>query len=241
MKLDILAFGAHPDDVEFSCSGSLIKATKRGRKVGIITLTRAELGTRGDVKLRAEEFDKAAKIIGAEVHFSMGMPDGHITVTNDSKLMVIKAIRTYQPTIILLPYWDDRHPDHVNTSKMIQETAFLAGLKRIETGQDSFRPAQLIYYMSAWEFRPDFLIDISAEIEQKKQAILAYSSQVYNKSYNRPNEDETFISSPQFWDILLTRAAYYGQKIGKKYAEPFKIKGIVEVHDLVESFGDKIF
>ena len=127
MKLDILAFGAHPDDVEFSCSGTLIRAVKRGRKVGIITLTRAELGTRGDVQLRAKEFDKAAEIIGADVHFSMELPDGHLTVTNETKIKVIKEIRTYQPTIILLPYWDDRHPDHVNTSKIIQEAAFLAG------------------------------------------------------------------------------------------------------------------
>ena len=241
MKLDILAFGAHPDDVELSCSGTLIKSVKSGFTVGIITLTRAELGTRGDVDLRAKEFDRAAKIIGTKVHFSLSLPDGQLAPTQEAKLTVLKEIRNYQPTLILLPFWEDRHPDHVNASQIIQEAAFLSGLKRIETGQPAYRPAQLIYYMAAWEFEPDFVIDISDEIEEKKRAILAYSSQVHNQSYQRQDEEETFISSPQFWDFIMARAAFYGHRIGKKYAEPFKIRGIMEVKDLLKTFGENIF
>lgn len=241
MKLDVLAFGAHPDDVELSCSGTLIKAIKKGAKVGIITLTKAELGTRGDAELRAKEFDDAAKIIGSVIHYSLSLPDGYLAPTEDSKLVVIKEIRKYQPTIVFLPYWEDRHPDHINASKIVQEAAFLSGIKRIETSQSSFRPAQLIYYMATWEFEPDFVFDITDVIEQKKQAILAYSSQVHNQDYGHPDEDETFISSPQFWDFLMARAEHFGHRIGKKYGEPFKIKGLLEVKDLLDTFGDRVF
>jgi len=241
MKLDVLAFGAHPDDVELSCSGTLIKSVTKGLKVGVITLTKAEMGTRGDAELRAKEFDKAAKIMNVNLHYSLSLPDGHLAPTEEAKMVVIKEIRKYQPTIIFLPYWEDRHPDHTNASQIIQEAAFLSGIKRIETGQSPFRPAQMIYYMATWEFEPDFVFDITDVIEQKKQAILAYSSQVHNKNYNRPDEEETFISSPQFWDFLMARAKHYGHKIGKKYGEPFKIKGLLEVKDLLETFGDKVF
>lgn len=240
-KLDILAFGAHPDDVELSCSGTLIKAVKNSLAVGIITLTRAELGTRGSEELRQREFDTAAKIIGAKVHFSLSMPDGFLVPTKEAKMDIIRIIRKYRPTLVLLPYWEDRHPDHTNASKVIQEAAFLAGLKKIETGQESYRPAQLIFYMAAWEFIPDFVVDITDVFDQKKQAILAYSSQVHNKSYQSPNEDETLISSPQFWDFLISRAAYYGGQIRKKYAEPFKIKGLMEVKNLLDTFGHPMF
>jgi bacillithiol biosynthesis deacetylase BshB1 len=241
MKLDILAMGAHPDDVELSCSGTLIQAVKKGYSVGIVTLTRAELGTRGSESLRADEFDQAAELIGASVHHSLTLKDSHLTVSDEAKYMVIREVRKYKPTLVLLPYWDDRHPDHANASHIIEEATYLAGLKKIDTGQEAHRPAQLIFYMAAREFVPDFVVDVSDVIEEKKQAILAYKSQVYNKAYQRTDEDETFISSPQFWDFLMTRSAYYGHRIGKKYGEPFKIKGIVEVKDLLHTFGDKTY
>ncbi len=240
MKLDILAMGAHPDDVEITCGGTLIQAVRQGHAVGIITLTQGEIGTRGSVELRAQEFDQAAELIGTKVHHSLNLPDSNLAVTEAAKLMVIREIRTYRPTLLFLPYWEDRHPDHGNASQLVQEAAFLAGLKKIDTGQPSFRPAQLIYYMSAWEFEPDFVVDISTVIEEKKQAILAYGSQVNNKVLRRNDEDETFISSPQFFEFLLARAAYFGHRIGKKYAEPFKIKGVLEVKDLLQTFGDKV-
>jgi len=241
-KLDILAFGAHPDDVELSCSGTLIKSVQNGAKVGIVTLTEAELGTRGSTELRQKEFTNAAQVIGADVYESLDLPDGHLTLTNESMKIVIEKIREFKPTLIFLPYWEDRHPDHGNASKIIQDASFLAGLKKIETGQEPFRPAQLIYYMSTWEFEPDFVFDISDVFELKQNAIQCYSSQVHNKGYQEQfNEEETFISSPQFLDYLTARAAFYGHRIGKKYGEPFKIRGLLEVKDLFDTFGDNIY
>ncbi len=145
IKLDILAFGAHPDDVELSCSGTLIKAVNNNLAVGIITSTRADLGTRGSEELRQKEFDTAAKIVGVNVHFSLSLPDGFLAPTDEAKMEVIRVIRKYRPTLIFLPYWEDRHPDHGNASRIVQEAAFLSGLKKIETGQEPFRPARLIF------------------------------------------------------------------------------------------------
>jgi N-acetylglucosamine malate deacetylase 1 len=241
-KLDILAFGAHPDDVELACSGTLIKAVQDGKKIGIITLTKAELGTRGSVELRTKEFAKAAKIIGASIHESLNFPDGHVSVTDEAKLIIIQKIRDYKPTLVFLPYWEDRHPDHGNASRIIQEASFLAGLKKIETGQEPFRPAQLLYYMSTWEFQPDFVFDISEVIEIKLKAIQSYSSQIHDKDYQKQfEEEETFISSSQFWDFLMARAAYYGHRIGKKYGEPFKIRGLLEIKNLFDTFGENVY
>ncbi|HHM23870.1 MAG TPA: bacillithiol biosynthesis deacetylase BshB1 [Bacteroidetes bacterium] len=240
MKLDILAMGAHPDDVELSCGGTLIRARKKGASVGIVTLTRAEMGTRGTPELRAQEFARAAEIIGAKVHKSLTLPDGRLELNWEAKLAVIQEIRHYQPTLVFLPYWEDRHPDHATASRIIEEAAFLAGLRKLETGQEPHRPAKLIYYMCSWEFQPDFVVDISDVIEEKKRAIQAYGSQVHNKAYHS-NEEETFISSVQFWDFLMARAAYYGHRIGKQFAEPFKIKGLVEIKDVLEAFGDHVY
>lgn len=241
MKLDILAFGAHPDDVELSSAGTLLKSVRSGATVGIIALTRGEMGTRGSEDLRAKEFAQAAKIIGAKVHEALDMTDGNLTVDNESKQIVIQQIRKYRPTLLLVPFWDDRHPDHGNASRIIEEAAFLSGLKKIDTAQEPHRPAQLIYYMMSWDFEPDFVVDISNVIEEKKQAIMAYSSQVHNKSYLRPDEDETFISSPQFMEMLMTRASYYGHRIGRKFAEPFKTKTTIEIKDLLKTFGDRVY
>ncbi len=241
MKLDILAFGAHPDDVELSCAGTLIKSVRSGSKVGVISLTRGEMGTRGSEKLRADEFKKAAKIIGAKIHHALNLVDGQLAVDHESKLAVMREIRKFRPTLLLVPHWNDRHPDHGNASRIIEEAAFLSGLRRFDTGQEPHRPAQLIYYMMSWDFEPDFVVDISDAIDEKKQAIMAYSSQVHNKTYLRFDEDETFISSPLFMEMLMTRASYYGHRIGKKYAEPFKIKTTLEVKDLLQTFGDRVF
>ena len=242
MKLDILAFGAHPDDVELTCGGTLIKAVRKGASVGIISLTRGEMGTRGNENLRAEEFEKAANIIGATVFHPMDLPDSYLVVDKDAKLRVIQEIRKFKPRLILLPYWDDRHPDHGNASRIIEEAAFLSGLKKIDTNQEHYRPAHLIYYMLSWDFEPDFVVDITDEMDTKKEAIQAYRSQVHNKSYLRSDdEEETFISSPQFLEMLETRASYYGHRIGKKFAEPFKIKTTLEIKDLLDTFGDRVY
>lgn len=241
MELDILAFGAHPDDVELTCGGTLIKAAQNGAKFGVISLTRGEMGTRGSLEIRAKEFDQAAKILGAHVHHCLDLPDGHLAVNEESKQVIVRELRKYRPTIVFLPYWEDRHPDHGNASRIIQEAAFVSGLRRLESGQEPHRPAQLIYFMTSWVFEPSFVVDITDVIELKTKAILAYGSQVHNKAHLRPDEEETYISSPQFMEMIQARAAHFGHQIGKKFGEPFKIKTMMEVKDLMGTFGDRVY
>ena len=240
MRTDILAFGAHPDDVELAASGTLIKAARAGAATAVITLTRGEMGTRGSTVVRAEEFDKAGRILGLAHHESLALPDGRLSADEESRLAVVREIREHRPTIVLLPHWEDRHPDHGAASRIVQEAAFLAGLRRLDTGQEPHRPAELVYYMSSWEFEPSFVVDISAVIEEKKAAIQSYGTQVYNPSLADGGE-QTFISSEHFWQLLLARMAHYGRLIGAAFGEPFRIRGLVEIGDLVAAFGRRSY
>ena len=240
MTLDILAFGAHPDDVELAAAGTLIRAARAGARTGIITLTRGEMGTRGSPAARAAEFDAASDIQGLSHHEMLGLPDGRLAADDASREAIVREIREHRPRIVLLPYWEDRHPDHPATSKIVQEAAFLAGLRKLDTGQEPHRPAELVYYMASWEFEPGFIVDISDVIEEKRRAIAAYGSQVFTPS--GPGSDPpTFISSEHFQELLLARMAHYGRLIGKKYGEPFRIRGYLEVNDLLSAFGGRTF
>jgi bacillithiol biosynthesis deacetylase BshB1 len=256
LKTDILAFGAHPDDVELAAGGTLLKAARAGSATGVITLTRGETGTRGSLETRAAEFDAASRLMGLAHHEMLSLPDGRLAADEESKLAVVREIREHRPTILLLPYWEDRHPDHGAASRIVQEAAFLAGLRKLDTGQEPFRPAELVYYMSSWEFEPSFVVDISAHIEEKKRAIQAYGTQVYNpapeahfiaapEAHLIPSlatgEEQTFISSEHFWQLLLSRMAHYGRLIGASFAEPFRIRGLVEIADLVGAFGKRVY
>jgi N-acetylglucosamine malate deacetylase 1 len=234
MITDILAFGAHPDDVELAASGTLLKAARAGRSTAVVTLTRGEMGTRGTTAERAQEFDRSAGILGLSSHAMLELPDGRLAVDEEAKLAVVRRIREHRPTIVLLPHWDDRHPDHAAASRIVQEAAFLSGLRRLDTGQEPHRPAELAYYMSSWEFEPSFVVDISPFIEQKKAAIRAYGTQVFTPG---AGGEETFISSEHFWELLLARMAHYGRLIGAAWGEPFRIRGLVEIDDLVDAFG----
>jgi bacillithiol biosynthesis deacetylase BshB1 len=240
LKTDILAFGAHPDDVELAAGGTLLKAARAGSATGVITLTRGETGTRGSLETRAAEFDAASRLMGLAHHEMLSLPDGRLTADEESRLAVVREIREHRPTILLLPYWEDRHPDHGAASRIVQEAAFLAGLPKLDTGQEPFRPAELVYYMSSWEFDPSFVVDISAHIEEKKSAIQAYGTQVFNPSL-ATGEEQTFISSEHFWQLLLSRMAHYGRLIGASFAEPFRIRGLVEIADLVGAFGNRVY
>jgi bacillithiol biosynthesis deacetylase BshB1 len=240
LKTDILAFGAHPDDVELAAGGTLLKAARAGSATGVITLTRGETGTRGSLEARAEEFDAASRLMGLAHHEMLSLPDGRLAADEESKLAVVREIREHRPVILLLPYWEDRHPDHGAASRIVQEAAFLAGLRKLDTGQEPHRPAELVYYMSSWEFEPSFVVDISAHIEEKKSAIQAYGTQVFNPSL-ATDEEQTFISSEHFWQLLLSRMAHYGRLIGASFAEPFRIRGLVEIADLVGAFGRRVY
>jgi bacillithiol biosynthesis deacetylase BshB1 len=240
MKVDILAFGAHPDDVELAAGGTLLRAARGGAATAVVTLTRGEMGTRGSVEQRALEFDRAADLMGLSRHKMLSLPDGRLADDEASRLAVVREIRELRPTIVLTHWREDRHPDHVAASRIVQGAAFLAGLVRLDTGQEPHRPSELVFYMHTWEFEPSFVVDISDFMEEKKRAIRCYESQVYNKSY-KGGEAETYISGEHFWELLQARAAHFGRLIGKRFGEPFKIQGLVEIDDLLRAFGGRHF
>lgn len=235
-QVDILAFGAHPDDVELGASGTLIRAARGGAKTAVISLTRGEMGTRGTVETRAAEFDSASRLMGCSHREMLSLPDGRLRPDEESREAVIREIREHRPRIVLLPYWEDRHPDHPAASRIVEEASFLAGLARRETGQAPHRPSQLVYYMSTWEFEPSFIVDVSSVIEDKKRVLEAYRTQVYNAGFSG-SEPPTFIASEHFMELLFSRMSHYGHLIGKKYGEPFRIRGWLEVADLLAAFG----
>jgi bacillithiol biosynthesis deacetylase BshB1 len=233
MKLDILAFGAHPDDVEISAGGLLIAEARKGKKVGIVDLTFGELGTRGTVDIRKEEAINAAEIIGCTVRENLGMRDGYLRNDEAHQLKVIEIIRKYQPEIILCNSPTDRHPDHGHASQLVVESSFLSGLRKIIThdpnGNDAWRPKAVYAYMQFYQFKPDFVYDISEVIDEKMKSILAHKSQFFDPNSKEP---PTVIASEHFKDNLISRASEYGLQAGFRYGEPFKAFRIPGVKDV---------
>lgn len=237
-KLDILAFGAHPDDVELSCGGALLKHTAQGKKAGIIDLTKGELGTRGNVELRLQEAEKAAKILGVSLRENLGMADGFFKNDEAHQIAVIKKIRQYKPVIVLANALSDRHPDHGKAAKLVSVACFLSGLVKIETEldgtkQEAWRPKAIYHYIQEKYFNPDLVIDISNEFDDKMKAIKMYSSQFFNPESDEP---QTAISSPNFMEFIKARHADFGRIINTGYAEGF----IAERSIGAESFFDII-
>lgn len=241
MKLDVLAFGVHPDDVELSCAGTLINEIKNGRKAGVIDLTAGELGTRGTAETRSQEAQKAAKVIGLSIRKNLGMRDGFFCNDEAHQLQVIQAIRTYQPEIILANVLEDRHPDHGRAGKLIRDAAFLAGLKKIETvdesgaAQERWRPKMVLHYIQDRLHEPDLVIDISDVFEQRLEAVKVYATQ-FHVAPDSAQGTQTYISTPDFMEALIARWRLMGKRIGVKYAEGFvseKSIGVRSLHDLV--------
>lgn len=238
MKLDILAFGAHPDDVELGCGGTLAKEIALGRKVGIIDLTRGELGTRGSAEIRDQEAAAAARILGVSIRENLNMRDGFFSNDEVHQLEIIKMIRKYQPKIVLCNAIDDRHIDHGKGSKLVSDACFLSGLMKIETEyegkqQSAWRPKVVYHYMQWKNLVPDFVVDISGYNDKRVEAILAYSSQFYNPNSNEP---ETLIATKNFLESLNYRAQDLGRLIGTDYAEGFTAErylGVNSLEDLV--------
>lgn len=238
MKLDILAFGAHPDDVELGCSGTLVKEVRLGKKVGIIDLTRGELGTRGSVDIRNRESAKAAEILGIHVRENLDMRDGFFVNDETHQLKVIQMLRKYQPDIVICNAVDDRHIDHGKGSKLVSDACFLSGLRKIESqwegkAQVTWRPKAVYHYIQWKPIDPDFVVDISDCMEQKMQSILAYSSQFYDPHSLEP---ETPIASKNFLESIHYRAQDLGRLVGVAYAEGFTVERYVAV----KSLGDLI-
>ena len=234
MKLDILAFGAHPDDVELGCGGTIAKEISLGKKVGIIDLTRGELGTRGSVEIRNQEAAAAAKILGVSVRENLDMRDGFFVNDEAHQLEIIKMLRKYKPEIVICNAIDDRHIDHGKGSQLVSDACFLSGLMKIETEiegikQEAWRP-KLVYHYVQWKnITPDFVVDITGFNEKRVEAVLAYSSQFYNPNSNEP---ETLIASKNFLESLNYRAQDLGRLIGTDYAEGFTVERYLAVNSL---------
>lgn len=236
MQLDILAFGAHPDDVELFAGGTLAKMAALGYSTGVVDMTRGELGSRGTAALRSREACEAAKVLGLKVRENLGLRDGDVAVTSKARIKVIRLLRKYCPSIVLTHYWDDRHPDHVNTSRLVAEAVHHSGLVKIKTGQARYRPGAIIYFKLPTSLVPSFVVDISEYVEQRNAAIAAYRSQLFNPSSREPS---TNLSHPDFLVHVENMHSFYGTMIGKKKGEAFYIKGIMEVRDLVDCFGKR--
>ncbi|POY38853.1 bacillithiol biosynthesis deacetylase BshB1 [Flavobacterium alvei] len=234
MKLDILAFGAHPDDVELGCGGTLAKEISLGKIVGIIDLTRGELGTRGSVEIRNQEAADAAKILGISIRENLDMRDGFFVNDEAHQLKIIEMIRKYQPEIVICNAIDDRHIDHGKGSQLVSDSCFLSGLMKIETEhkgdkQQVWRP-KLVYHYIQWKnITPDFVVDITGFNEKRVEAILAYGSQFYNPNSNEP---ETLIASKNFLESLNYRAQDLGRLIGTDFAEGFTVERYLAVNSL---------
>jgi bacillithiol biosynthesis deacetylase BshB1 len=237
MELDALAFGAHADDVELACGGTLATLAALGHKTGVTVLTRGEMGTRGSAKIRAREFADSARILGLAAHRMLDIPDGRVEVTWANKLKIIKVLRAHRPKIVFAPYWLDRHPDHEQTSHLVRQAAYLSGLIKIETGQPPFRPLKVIFYPSRFEFTPSFIVDISGAHEQKMKAVRAYKSQFHRDDQPEPEGDGTLIGRPDFLEGIEARDRQYGGYIGAKYGEPFLVREAIKIKDPVEFFG----
>lgn len=235
MKLDILAIGAHPDDVELSCCGTLMMEKIKNKKIGIIDLTRGELGTRGTVKIRAEEAAAAAKIIQADIRLNLNMADGFFQNNEENQRTLIQAIRTYQPEIVLANALSDRHPDHGRAAQLIIHACFLSGLQKISTPstgkskQAAWRPKYVFHYIQDRYSTPTFVYDISSVFNKKIKAIKAYASQFYSNQ-SKTNEPQTYISTPQFLDSITDRHRMLGKMIGVDFAEGFIAEKMIGIN-----------
>lgn len=236
MKLDILAFGAHPDDVELSCSGTIAKEVSHGKKIGIIDLTRGELGTRGSVEIRQKETDDASRVLGIHVRENLGFRDGFFINDEIHQLEIIKKVRQYQPDIVLCNAVKDRHIDHPKGSSLVSDACFLSGLTKIETQlngivQKAWRPKVVYHYIQWHEIEPDFVVDISEFMDIKLKSVMCYQSQFYNPDSKEP---ETPITSKTFIDSVKYRSENLGRIIGVNHAEGYTVERYVGVKLLSE-------
>ena len=231
MKLDILVFGAHPDDVELACSGTIIKHIKQGLKIGVIDLTKGELGTRGNSETRRKETVEATKVLGLSVRENMNFKDGFFLNDESHRLDIIKKIRKYRPDIVITNAPSDRHPDHGRASDLTIDSCFLSGLEKIDTNQEIWRPKHIYHYIQFNNILPDFVVDITKEMDEKIKSILCYKSQFYNPD---SNETETIISSEDFLESIKYRAKDLGRQSDCKYAEGFITNQNLKVNSLLD-------
>jgi len=232
MKLDLLAIAPHPDDVELTCGGTMLKMAQAGYRTGIIDLTRGETGTRGTPETRLKEAAKAAKILKVKVRRNLGLPDAHLRVCEEHKVALAEAIREFQPHAVILPYWEGRHPDHYTAATLGWEACFIAGLKNYALSGEPFRPFKILYAAAYATVMPTLAVDITKQFDRRRQAILAYASQF------RPpkTEPRSKVKLPldELEEKIGVANRYYGHLIGVKYAEGFVVKEVMQVDDVVQ-------
>jgi bacillithiol biosynthesis deacetylase BshB1 len=232
LHLDLLAIAAHPDDVELTCGGTLLKMAQRGYKTGILDLTAGEMGTRGTPQIRAREAAKAAKLLRVSWRDTLGTPDSDVQPARQHKLRLAAIIRQLRPKTVILPYWEARHPDHYHASELGYEGCFLAGLKQLPIAGEPHRPFKILYSVSYADARPNFVVDISDQYEQRHKAILAFASQFRPQKGEKASKVHLAIDSLE--DEMNQLARHYGQMIGVRYGEPFLQKELMKVEDVVK-------
>jgi N-acetylglucosamine malate deacetylase 1 len=237
MFVDVLAFGPHPDDADIGCGGLLLKLKNSGYTTGIIDVTEAELSSNGDPDTRKKETLNASKILKLDIRENLQIGDGAVANNSENKLKIIEIIRKYKPSLALIPYEKDKHPDHENSSKLIKDAIFLSGLKKFKTDSQFHKPKIVISYMLNYQFNPSFIVDISDYYLQKMEAFAAYRSQ-FDRSYCG---QATYINSRYFYDFITSRNKYYGLKINVEYGEPFFIDTDIKIDNPLKFFNYIIF
>lgn len=234
IELDVLAFGAHPDDIELAMGGTLVKLAALGYKTGVVDMVRGELGSRGTAALRAREAQCAAKVMGLVTRENLRLKDGQVAVTQAARLKVIAAIRKYRPKLVFTHHWDDNHPDHVNTSRLLTECCYLSGLAKIKTAGERYRPQHLFYFKLPYYVLPSFVVDISDSFDKKMEAVGCYKSQLHNPGSKEP---QTYLSVPEFLPRVESLHRYYGHLIRSRQAEAFYSKQAINIGDPVDFFA----
>jgi len=236
MKIDILAIGVHPDDVELSCGGTIAKHISMGKKVGILDLTLGELGTRGNAEIRTREAMESAKILGVDLRTQLNMKDGFFENNELNQILIIEQIRKHRPEVVLCNAVSDRHPDHARAAKLITDSCFYSGLAKIETAfekkeQVAWRPKSVYHYIQDYYIEPDFVVDISEFIEKKHNAIMAFKSQFYDPNSKEP---QTPISGKEFLEAVNSKMTVFGRPVNAKYAEGFTTNRYIGVNNLFD-------
>jgi bacillithiol biosynthesis deacetylase BshB1 len=232
-EVDLLFISAHPDDTELSCGGTIVKAVKDGLRVGLVDLTRGEMGTRGTPAIRKREAQASARILGASFREQLDFRDGGLLTGREQELELIDLIRLTKPKLVFTPYPDDRHPDHTRAGRLVTEASFYAGLKSLKTKYPAHRPQTAIYYVQNYQRPVSFVIDVSAAWKTKMRAIAAFKSQFHNPNSKEP---QTFIARPEFIEMIEARGRHFGEFIGAKYGEAFVTKQPPRVDDVIAAY-----
>ena len=247
--IDFLAFGAHPDDIELGCAGTLIKLARQGYQTAAVTLTAGESGTRGTPEIRQREYAEAAKIMRIAVQRSLDMPDGGIEETQENKLKLVRVIRELRPRLVASIHWEARHPDHIHAARLVRDAAMIAGLKNLDLNlpdkpamelptPEAWRPFRVLYFPERFEIPISFVVDITDTFEEKMRAIHAHESQFHGEKTERYGQDQTSISRPEFLEFIENKNRRWGSMIGAKYGEAFIVREVMRLDDPIAAFGE---